>query len=218
MLFSLFLKGILIGLLIAAPVGPVGVLCVRRTVFQGPLVGLISGLGAAIADALFGVIAGFGLTVISDWLLAQQVWLRAAGGVFLLAIGLRALLRGPPEPKQEQGTERALRAFASSFGLTITNPVTILAFAALFAWAGFHGAEAMGQYSPLLVAGILVAGVFVGSLSWWLALAGLAAFFRRGFREVHFLWLNRISGGLLAASGLGLLLTMQPIRHFIGIG
>jgi len=96
MLLALFLKGIVVGIVIAVPVGPVGVMCVRRTIFEGKLAGFVSGLGAATADAIFGIIAAFGLTAVSDWLMSYQHWLRAAGGCYLLYIGSRAFAAEPP--------------------------------------------------------------------------------------------------------------------------
>ena len=109
------IKGVVVGLLIAVPVGPVGVLCVRRTIFEGRLFGLVSGLGAASADTVFGIIAGFGLTVVSDWLLGWQTWLRAGGGLFLVWIGVRALTRHMAETKHvEHNTENFLRAYGTS--------------------------------------------------------------------------------------------------------
>jgi threonine/homoserine/homoserine lactone efflux protein len=193
------LKGIAVGIVIALPVGPVGVLCVRRTLFQGPIFGFVSGLGAATADTVFGIIAGFGLTIVRDFMLRYQNWFGAAGGVFLLYVGIKALLRGAeaePEPVEE---EALFAAYASTFALTITNPITILAFAAIFAKVGV---SAQGGY---LDTGALVAGVFCGSLLWWLGLSFGIAGLRRVAGTVSLTWLNRISGAILALSGLGLL-------------
>src|SRR5579863_2030257 len=132
MIFAFFLKGIAIGIAIAVPVGPVGVLCMRRTIFDGKLAGLVSGLGAASADACFGVIAGFGLTFVSDWLLGYQDWLRLAGGGFLLYMGGSALVAEPPPTAPPPTRETLLRDYASTFALTISNPVTLIAFFAIF--------------------------------------------------------------------------------------
>ncbi len=204
MLFVFFLKGIAVGIVIAVPVGPVGVLCVRRTIFEGRLFGFLSGLGAASADTLFGIIAGFGLTVIADLLLDYQNWLRAAGGLFLLYLGTTALLKRVQRAEPlEKNAENLIGAYASTFVLTITNPVTILAFLGIFAAVGFTGAEAtLGR------AAMLVAGVLGGSLLWWLGLSLGAGLFRKSFREIHLLWLNRASGAILALSGVGLLASL----------
>ena len=193
------LKGVAVGIVIALPVGPVGVLCVRRTLFEGPSFGFISGLGAATADTIFGVIAGFGLTIVRDFMLRFQNWFGAAGGVFLVYVGIRALLRrGDEEPEPVEG-EALFAAYVSTFALTITNPITILAFAAIFAKVGV---SAQGGY---LDTGALVAGVFCGSLLWWLALSFGIAGLRRLVGTVRLVWLNRISGAILTVSGAGLL-------------
>jgi threonine/homoserine/homoserine lactone efflux protein len=193
------LKGIAVGIVIALPVGPVGVLCVRRTLFEGPGFGLVSGLGAATADTIFGVIAGFGLTIVRDFMLRYQNWFGAAGGVFLLYVGVSALLkRGDEEPEPVQG-EALFAAYASTFALTITNPITILAFAAIFAKVGVSAG------GGLLDIGALVAGVFCGSLLWWLGLSFGIAALRHLVHTVRLVWLNRVSGAILTLSGLGLL-------------
>jgi len=201
MLLGLLLKGMLVGLIIAVPAGPVGVLCIRRTIFNGRLAGFMSGLGAATADAVFGIIAGFGLTVVSDWLLDYENVLRLVGAGFLLFIGLSAFNADPLAGTQTQRDPEGLLAdFASTFALTITNPITILAFLAIFAGIGFAGAEAtLGR------AAILVLGVWLGSLLWWAALAGGAGLLRPSFRRDHLVWINRGSGGILVFSGVALL-------------
>jgi threonine/homoserine/homoserine lactone efflux protein len=199
MLLVTLVKGVAVGIVIALPVGPVGVLCVRRTLFEGPSFGFVSGLGAATADTIFGVIAGFGLTFIRDWLLGYQDWLGAAGGLFLLFVGAKALaIRHVPEPEPLDG-EALLGAYGSSFALTITNPVTILAFAAIFAKIG--SPEGAG----LATTAVLVDGVFLGSLLWWLGLSFGLAWLRRAVGGFSLKWLNRISGGILAVSGAALL-------------
>ncbi len=193
------LKGIAVGIVIALPVGPVGVLCVRRTLFEGAGYGLVSGLGAATADTIFGVIAGFGLTIVRDFMLRYQNWLGTAGGVFLIYVGVRALLRRGDEVPEPVEGEALFAAYASTFALTITNPITILAFAAIFAKVG------MSEQGGYLDTGALVAGVFCGSLLWWLGLSFGIAALRRVVRTVRLVWLNRISGAILTLSGLGLL-------------
>jgi threonine/homoserine/homoserine lactone efflux protein len=197
---TLFLKGIAVGIVIAVPVGPVGMLCVRRTLFEGALFGIVSAFGAALADMVFGLIAGFGLTVVRDWLLGFQDALAILGGLYLLYVGLRALLRGPVVEAQPLTGEKLAAAFASTFALTMTNPVTILAFAAIFAKVGFDDGAV-----DLLGVCVLVGGVLVGSLLWWLGLTLGVAAVKRAARTVHFSWINRISGTILTVSGLGLL-------------
>ncbi|MDB5406406.1 MAG: lysine transporter LysE [Rhodospirillales bacterium] len=208
MLFVFLLKGIAVGFVIAVPVGPVGVLCVRRTIFEGRLFGFVSGLGAASADTIFGIIAGFGLTVVSNLLLDYQGWLRSLGGLFLVYIGIRALRQGAVhEAPPEKNAENLFAAYLSTFVLTITNPVTILAFLGIFAAVGFTGSEAtVGR------AAMLVAGVFLGSLIWWLGLSLGAGLFRQSIGETHLVWLNRASGTILTLSGIALLASLAYDR------
>jgi threonine/homoserine/homoserine lactone efflux protein len=195
------LKGVLVGIIIALPAGPVGVLCIRRTIFHGSLAGLVSGLGAASADAVFGIIAGFGLTVVSDVLLGYQDWLRLIGAVFLLYIGVSAFAADPVAQTRTQRDPEGLFAdYASAFALTLTNPLTILAFVAIFAGIGFAGSEA-----TLTRAAILVLGVWLGSLLWWFGLAFAAGLVRGSFGRQHLVWINRGSGGILVICGVGLL-------------
>jgi threonine/homoserine/homoserine lactone efflux protein len=200
MIFLTLLKGIAVGIVIALPVGPVGVLCVRRCLFEGAMMGFVSGLGAAFADATFGAIAALGLTVLRDWLLDYQDWFGLAGGLFLLGLGIKALFISRVREPEPLAGEAMLGAFASAYALTIANPITLLSFAAIFAKLG---ADAV---TGLAGASALVGGVFIGSLLWWLGLSFGIAALRNLAGEVVMLWLNRISGGILLTSGVGLLI------------
>ena len=131
--FSFIIPGIMVGFFIAAPVGPIGVLCIRRTLAEGRVQGLVSGLGAATADAVYGCIAAFGLTLVSNALVQQQLWLRLVGGVFLCFLGVKTLLTKPSEKACPERGTGLLRAYGTTFLLTLTNPMTILSFAAIFA-------------------------------------------------------------------------------------
>ena len=203
MLLVFFVKGIVVGAIIAAPVGPVGILCLRQAIFHGELAGLVSGLGAATADAFFGVIAAFGLTFISKWLIGYESLLRVVGGCYLLYAGGRALISPPPDaPDDRSDTESLLRNFATTFVLTITNPITILVFLGIFEALGLSGASA-----TLLFAGILVAGVWTGSFVWWVALGIGVAMFRRSIEPRQLSWISRGSGAILFLSGAALIAT-----------
>ncbi len=163
LLGTLFL-GLVIGFSIAAPVGPIGVLCIRRTLAEGRSVGFLSGLGAASADAVYGCVAAFGMTSVSGFLVDQQLWLRLVGGVFLLYLGLRTFRERPTEREAVTGVASyggLAGAYASTFFLTLTNPSTILSFAAIFAGLGLAGEG--GGYAA---AAVLVASVFSGSALW----------------------------------------------------
>jgi threonine/homoserine/homoserine lactone efflux protein len=201
MIAALLLKGFVVGIVIAVPVGPVGVLCIRRTILEGRVAGLSSGTGAATADAMFAVIAGFGLTALSDWLFGYQDWLRVGGAAFLFYVGISAFMHDPAKPRTpQQAPDSLLANGASTFALTITNPVTILSFLAIFAGLGLTGRE-------MTMAGVatLVFGVWLGSLSWWVALAVGAGLFRHQFTRSHLVWINRGSGGILVLCGIGLI-------------
>ncbi len=198
------LKGLFIGFSIAAPVGPIGLLCIRRTLAEGRTSGLVSGLGAATADAIYGCIAGFGLTFISTLLINQQVWLRVIGGLFLCYLGLKTFFSGPAEKMASAKVNGLIGAYASTFFLTLTNPMTILSFAAIF--AGLGVASTSGNY---LSAGVLVLGVFSGSAFWWFLLSSGVAVFRAKFNLRELKWVNRISGIIILLFGLYVLLSIK---------
>lgn len=199
MLLIALLKGIAVGIVIALPAGPVGVLCVRRCLFEGALFGLVSGLGAAVADATFGAIAALGLSFVRDWLLAYQDWFGLAGGLFLLGFGIKALFLYRASKPEPVAGEAMFGAFASTYALTIANPITLLSFAVIFAKVGAEAA------TGLVEASVLVAGVFLGSLLWWLGLSFGIGALRNLAGEKVMLWLNRVSGVILFSSGVGLL-------------
>ena len=201
---SRLFRGIVIGFSIAAPVGPIGVLCIRRTLAEGRLSGLVSGLGAATADSIYGCIAGFGLTFISNIFVQQQVWFRLIGGVFLCYLGLKTLLTKPREQAAPAEGKGLVGAYASTFFLTLTNPLTILSFAAVF--AGFGVADASRSY---VSASVLVLGVFTGSALWWLVLSGSVGLFRTRFDPRGLHWVNRISGLIITGFGLFALLSLR---------
>jgi threonine/homoserine/homoserine lactone efflux protein len=199
---TFLLRGLAIGFSIAAPVGPIGVLCIRRTLDKGRASGLISGLGAATADAIYGCIAGFGLVFISNFLVSQQVWLRLIGGVFLCYLGLKTLLAKPGEQAALGKRNGLVYSYASTFFLTLTNPMTIISFAAIFAGLGL--ASTGGNY---VSAGVLVLGVFIGSALWWLILSSGVGVLRVKFNPHGLQWVNRISGVIITGFGLFALLS-----------
>jgi len=200
-----FFKGLVIGFSIAAPVGPIGVLCIHRTLADGRASGLVSGLGAATADAIYGGIAGFGLTFISNFLVSQQVWLRLGGGGFLCYLGLKTFFAKPAEQAALTKGKGLVSAYASTFLLTLTNPLTIISFAAIFAGLGL--ASTRGNY---VSAGLLILGVFIGSALWWVILSGGIGVFREKFNPHGWQWVNRISGAIIA--GFGLLALLSVLR------
>jgi threonine/homoserine/homoserine lactone efflux protein len=195
-------KGALAGFIIAAPVGPVGVLCVQRTLHQGRLAGLSAGLGAALADALYGCIAAFGLSLISRWLQDHETAFRLGGGAFLIFMAwrmLRAALHPSPEVAAAplHGRDGPITGLVSTFILTATNPITIVAFLGIFA---FFGIGSLGLSHAM--AAWLVLGVFAGSSIWWLSLAALAGAFRQRLGNGGLRWINGLSGLLILSFGL----------------
>ena len=194
---SPLLQGLILGLSIAAPVGPIGVLCIRQTLTYGWRTGLLTGLGAAAADMLYGAVAAFGITFISDALLAGGIWLRLAGGGFLLYLGVRTFLRQPVQIDEATPPQTDRSAFFTTFLLTLTNPMTILSFAAIIAGLG-TGPASRGYFPALL----LVAGVFLGSSTWWLLLSSGVNLIRGRIRPALLVWVNRVSGIVIFAFGV----------------
>lgn len=160
-----FVKGLAFGFLLAASVGPLWILCLRRTLAHGRWFGFVSGMGVATADALYGLIAAFGLTAVSGFLLAQKFWFSLIGGAFLCWLGTKTLLARPAERAAEAEASSLALAYTSTFALTLTNPATILAFAAIFAGLGLAANADYGQ------AALVVLGVMLGSAFWWVLLA-----------------------------------------------
>jgi threonine/homoserine/homoserine lactone efflux protein len=192
-----FVKGLLIGFSIAAPVGPIGILCIRRTLAEGRTTGFVSGLGAATADAFYGAVAAFGLTAISVFLIDQRLWLQLVGGAFLIYLGIRTFRTIPARQSVAERTQGLLPAFISTFLLTLTNPMTILSFTAIFAGLGLG--QTRGNLSEALQ---LVLGVFLGSAGWWFTLSFLVGLFKTRFNDGTLIWVNRIAGVIIFGFGL----------------
>ena len=198
---SVLLRGLAIGFGIAAPVGPIGILCIRRTLADGRAVGFAAGLGAATADALYGAVAAFGLTLVSSALVGQRAWLQAVGGLFLCYLGVRIWRAAPAAAAGAARSEAGLlSAWATTFALTVTNPATILSFAAIFAGLGLGGGA--GGYGR---ATLMVAGVFLGSAFWWLLLSTGVGVLRSSITPGHLRWVNRGAAAIITAFGVGAL-------------
>lgn len=193
---SLLGKGVVIGFSIAAPVGPIGALCIRTTLMEGRLKGLAAGLGAAVADAVYGCIAGLGLTLLAESLVKAQSAFQIGGGLVLGALGAKTLLADVGEEVPESATSSIAKTFATTFVLTLANPATIIAFTALLASAGLGAAS-----QPPASALTFISGVFWGSASWWLLLTGCVAKFRHKVSDRGRRGINWMSGGMLIAFG-----------------
>ncbi len=200
---SFFVRGLLIGLSIAATVGPMSILCIQRTLSKGHLYGLVSGLGIATADAVYGSVAAFGLTLIANFLVSQQTWIRLIGGLFLIYLGLKTILTKPAERAAAAKANHFFGAYVSTFLLTLANPLTILSFAAIFAGIGVAGAS-KSSASAITV----VLGVFTGSVLWWCILTSGISLLRGKFTPRWLLWINRTSGVILALFGIIALLSL----------
>ncbi|MEA4855529.1 MAG: LysE family transporter [Solidesulfovibrio sp.] len=193
---AFFLKGFAIGAVIAMPFGAVGMLCLQRAITSGLRVGLLSGMGAAAADAFYGAVAAFGLTAVSDFLAEHARLLQMAGGLFLLGLGIRLLAtKAAPKPA-EVPKRRYAGAFVSVFLLTLTNPLTVVGFLAIFAGFGLGRLDAKTAEATAVVA-----GVFCGSMLWWAAIA-LGGKFLRLRLLARLGSIRRVCGALLAAFGL----------------
>jgi threonine/homoserine/homoserine lactone efflux protein len=191
-----YLKGLIIGISIAAPVGPIGIICMRRTLGQGRMIGFVSGLGAATADAIYGLIAGFGLAAISNFLIGQQFWIQLAGGMFLCYLGIKTLTSKALHTNTNTQSKNMIGAFLSVFILTLTNPMTILSFIAIFAGLGISSAK-----SNIGSALLLVTGVFSGSTLWWLLLCSGVGLLKQRLKTNTVTLINRLSGVIILLFG-----------------
>jgi len=198
-----FLKGLIIGFAMAVPIGPVGVMCIRKTLAEGHSRGLIVGLGAATVDALYSSIAAFGLTFVSDAIASQHFWVRLVGGGLLLFLGIRTFRAKRKDNTIPCEGKGLLGSYISAFLLALTNPVTIFAFVAVFAAFG------LGHKLSIISASILVLGVVIGSCLWFLILGVVARFFRKKLKSGGLTWVNRIAGVLLILSGIAAFVSMM---------
>jgi threonine/homoserine/homoserine lactone efflux protein len=194
---SFLAKGLILGFSIAAPVGPIGVLCFRRALEQGFWPAVAGGLGTAAADAAYAAVAAFGITAVSALLLDFQRTLTIVGGAVLLWLGMRAFRSRPVDRPAAAGGRGLASMFAATFVLTLANPSTILSFAAVFVGLGLVGAMSGG-----VAAGVLTLGVFAGSMLWWMLLAGTVSALRKRVSRGAIVWVNRASGLLLGIFGV----------------
>ena len=204
-MYLLFLyKGLVLGFSVAAPVGPIGILCMNRTLNKSFVSGFISGMGAATADLIYGVIAGLGLTLISNFLIEQKLWIQIIGLIFLFYIGIKNLLKKDSAIEFNSITDKGLmKDYLSTFILTLTNPITILFFIAVFAGLGLSNAG-NDKYAAMF----LIFGVFMGSSIWWLLLCGLTFKLKNKIGRKILKRIDLISGILILMFGLFIFLDM----------
>lgn len=194
--FHFFIKGLIIGISISAPLGPIGVLCIQKTINKGLKSGVILGFGAVLADTLYAIVAGFGITIISEFLTQYQTILRIAGGALLLVIGIRIFFSNPIKQIRKQRHEKTnhVSDFFQVFGLTLSNPATIVVLGAVFTSLGLVG----NSYSIT----IMISGVFSGAFLWWIILSTIINKFRDKIRLRNLWWINKIAGGLILLLGI----------------
>ena len=198
-MIEIFIKGLIIGFAIAAPVGPIGLLCIHRSLMNGFKMGLMTGLGAALADGVYGCVAGFGLTAISSLLMSHQLWIRGLGGLFLIYFGMKLFLAKSSDQSQNKNLETSsIHSCATTFFLTLTNPMTILSFVAIFAGLG------IGTEHPNFIhAAMMVAGVVLGSALWWVILSSTVAFFlHKRINTKSLKIINQLSGTIILLFGI----------------
>jgi threonine/homoserine/homoserine lactone efflux protein len=193
---ELLLRGALAGLAISAPVGPVNVLCVSRTITNGRAAGIASGVGAAAADTIYGSIAGFSITFIIAWLTREIFWIRMVGGVLLMTIGAIYYFKRPKSLKESAQSASTGSEIATTFLLTLTNPTTVLSFLAVLALLG------LGERRHWTLTLFLVLGIFLGAMLWWSFLAMIAGHYRERFNDRAVVWMNRIAAFAIAGFGL----------------
>ena len=199
------IRGLAVGLIIAAPVGPVNVLCIQRTLEKGWKSGIVSGLGAAIADTLYGAIAAFSISLVIQFLIREESWIRLVGGILLIGIGVLYYCKPPRSLEAGQVTSSANSDFVSTFFLTATNPTTVLSFLAVLAILGLGRQRLPWQTS------LLVAGIFCGSKTWWTILASAANLLRGRITNRSMRWMNRVAG--IAIGGFGLVNVVLSYTH-----
>ena len=197
----LLFKGIGLGFSIAAPVGPIGVLCIQRTLKKGFSSGFVSGLGAATADLFYGSLAGFGALWLGNHLVKIQTPLRVIGGGVLILLGIRAFFQKEKNAAEAESSAHLAEDYISTLLLTLTNPITIFSFAAVYGGLGLSA----GETRPWQMA-LLVLGVFLGSIAWWLTLSSMVSLLRGRLKPVFYTIINKIAGVVLAGYGIFLLI------------
>ena len=185
------LDGIIVGFSASVPLGPIGVLCIQRTLNRGRLAGFVSGLGAAMSDTIYAIVAGFGLSLVLDVIEAQMFWLQLAGAIILIVMGVKIFLTNPAIQLRRQKNKNTslIQDFVSTFIITITNPLAIFLFIAAFSVVGGEK-----QFDMQLM---LVSGVFIGAASWWLTLTSLVGLFRKKINLRRLYWINKIAGSTI---------------------
>lgn len=190
--------------MVSAPLGPLGVLCIQRTINKGFASGIVSGFGAAVADIMYASVAGFGISIIADFLEAQQLIIRAVGGIVLFILGIMIFRSNPVNQFRKRKTQKStyFSDFISSFLITITNPLTVVVFGVAFTSVGLNNTEGLNSVILMLL------GVFLGALLWWCGLTLLVNVFRKKIRLRNLWWINKITGVLVAIFGVAVFVSI----------
>ena len=209
MIPELIIKGLIIGLLVSVPLGPIGVLCIQRTLNRGRMAGFISGLGAAAADTIFAIIAGFGLTIIINFIEEKHLYFQIIGGLFVLYIGIRIFNTNPVKQLklQKLNKTKLSQDFVSVFLLTLSNPMAIFLFLAIMA-----AINVASDTLSLVEIATLAVGISGGAFLWWFVLASIANRFRKKIRLKSIWWLNKITGSVVFLFGLIVLVSVWIIK------
>ena len=202
------IRGLAAGLIIAAPIGPVNVLCMQRTIERGWKSGILSGFGAALADTLYGAIAGFSISLVIQFLIREETWIRLIGGILLVGIGVVYYRKPPRSLKAGMDDHGASHSdFVSTLLLTGTNPTTVLSFLAVLATLG------LGKQRPLWQTSFMVAGMFCGSMTWWTILVSGVILLRSRITDATMRWMNRVAGIAIGGFGLVNVVLSRGFRH-----
>lgn len=200
----ILLNGFIIGLSASIPLGPIGIICIQKTINKGHLSGLVAGSGAAFADTFYAILAGFGVTFITNFIEEQQMIIRIIGGVILLYLGYRIFSTNPAiQMRKKHVSKNFLGDFISIFFLTLSNPMTIFFFGAAFAGFGV-----VKEQSSLLELFQLIGGVFLGAFAWWFTLTTIVNLFRKKFRLKRLWWINKIAGSLVILFGIFVIVSL----------
>ncbi|MCW0484679.1 LysE family translocator [Gaoshiqia sediminis] len=194
MFLSLFIKGILIGLAVSVPLGPIGLLIIQRTVNKDRTAGILSGMGASLSDTIYAIVAGYSLTYIIDFIQAYQITFQIIGALIVLLLGIHIFVKNPVKDlkRYRKRGSNYFQDLASTFLITFPNPMVVFIFLAVFASSGIAF-----QLDQPYQAIVIVSGVFVGANSWWLLLTGMVSFFRHKFNLRVLWWFNKIAGALI---------------------
>ncbi|MCF6240306.1 MAG: LysE family translocator [Bacteroidales bacterium] len=209
-MFEYILKGMVVGIIVTAPVGPIGLLCIQRTINRGMLSGLVTGVSSAIADIMFAIIAGFSISAIGDFMEVNKLIIRLIGGIIVLILGIRIYMINPV--KRFRHTKPQKRSYfsdaISGFLITLTNPIVIIVFGAAFAGLGLN--EAQENKEVILT----ITGIFIGATAWWTSLTSLVNIFKAKINLRKMFWINRITGILVVLFGIAIIIGSLFIKKF----